>query len=154
MGTPDFGSTSTDYFEEKHKMIVNFKKSILMVAGAALQKLMDKFQNEQEIMMNLADMLILTYAAESTALRVEKLYSKYDESKISLYKDILDVFMFDTASKINKYGIDAICSFAEGDEQAGMMMGMKRFTKAASINVVIARRRIAESLIEANNYNL
>jgi len=99
-------------------------------------------------------MLILTYAAESTALRVEKLYSKYDESKISLYKDILDVFMFDTASKINKYGIDAICSFAEGDEQAGMMMGMKRFTKAASINVVIARRRIAESLIEANNYNL
>ncbi|OIP00161.1 MAG: acyl-CoA dehydrogenase [Bacteroidetes bacterium CG2_30_33_31] len=154
MGIPDFGSTSTDYFEEKHKMIVNFKKSILMVAGAALQKLMDKFQNEQEIMMNLADMLILTYAAESTALRVEKLYSKYDESKISLYKDILDVFMFDTASKINKYGIDAICSFAEGDEQAGMMMGMKRFTKAASINVVIARRRIAESLIEANNYNL
>jgi alkylation response protein AidB-like acyl-CoA dehydrogenase len=153
MGIPDFGSTTTDYFEAKHKLIVNFKKSILMVAGAALQKYGANFQHEQEIMMNVADMLMYTYAAESTLLRVEKLSTMYDETKLALYKDILDVYVYDTASRINKIGVDTVNSFAEGDEQAGMLMGMKRFTKTAPVNVVAARRRIADHLIEANKYN-
>ncbi len=153
MGIPDFGSTSTDYFEAKHKLIVNFKKAILMVAGAALQKYTTAFQNEQEIMMNIADMLMYTYAAESTLLRVEKLAGMYDEEKLAIYKDILDVFVFDSAYRINKIGIDAVNSFAEGDEQAGMLMGMKRFTKVNSVNVKEARRKIADQLIEANKYN-
>ena len=153
MGIPDFGSTTMDYFENKHKYIVNFKKAILMVAGAALQKYMDKFQNEQEIMLNVADMLMHTYAAESTLLRVEKLAGMYDEKKLAIYKDILDVFLYDTAYRINKIGLDAVNSFAEGDEQAGMLMGMKRFTKVNPVNVKEARRRIADYLIEANQYN-
>lgn len=152
MGIPDFGSTSVDYFAEKHKMIVNFKKSILMVAGAALQKFTDKIQNEQEILMNVADMLMYTYAAESMMLRVEKLSGMYDEEKLDIYKEMLDVFMYDTAYRINKIGIDAVNSFAEGDEKAGMLMGMKRFTKVSSVNVVAARRKIAGKLIEANKY--
>ncbi len=152
MAIPDFGSTTVDYFEEKHKLLVNFKKSILMVAGAALQKFTDKIQNEQEILMNVADMLMYTYAAESTLLRVEKLSKMYDEDRLAIYKDILDVYMYDTASRINKTGVDTVNSFAEGDEQSAMLMGMKRFTKAAPVNVVEARRRIAAKLIDANKY--
>ncbi len=152
MAIPDFGSTTVDYFEEKHKLLVNFKKSILMVAGAALQKFTDKIQNEQEILMNVADMLMYTYAVESTLLRVEKLSKMYDEDKLAIYKDILDVYMYDTASRINKIGVDTVNSFAEGDEQAAMLMGMKRFTKAAPVNTVAARRRIADKLIDANKY--
>lgn len=153
MGIPDFGSTTVDYYEEKHKLIINFKKAILMVAGAALQKFTTSLQNEQEIMMNVADMLMYTYAAESTVLRVEKLSTMYDEKKHAIYKDILDVMLYDTAARINKIGIDAVNAFAEGDEQAGMLMGMKRFTKAAPVNVVAARRRIAGQIIEAGKYN-
>jgi alkylation response protein AidB-like acyl-CoA dehydrogenase len=152
MAIPDFGSTTVDYFEEKHKLLVNFKKSILMVAGAALQKFTDKIQNEQEILMNVADMLMYTYAAESTLLRVEKLSKTYDENKLAIYKDILDVYMYDTASRINKIGVDTVNSFAEGDEQSAMLMGMKRFTRAAPVNVMAARRRIADKLIDANKY--
>ncbi len=154
MAIPDFGSSSPGYFEAKHKAIVNFKKSILMVAGAALQKFMDKFVNEQEIIMNLADMLNYTYAAESMMLRIEKLSSMYDEEKLTIYKDMLDVFFYDVAPKIHKFGIDAVNSFAEGDEHMGMLMGMKRFTKIAGVNVVAARRKIADHMIEANRYNL
>ena len=154
MAIPDFGSSSSGYFEAKHKAIVNFKKSVLMVAGAALQKFMDKFANEQEIIMNLADMLNYTYAAESMMLRIEKLSSMYDEEKLSIYKDMLDVFFYDVAPKIHKFGIDAVNSFAEGDEHMGMLMGMKRFTKIAGVNVVAARRKIADHMIEANKYNL
>ena len=153
MGIPDFGSTTADYYEEKHKMIINFKKAILMVAGAALQKFTTSLQNEQEIMMNVADMLMYTYAAESTLLRVEKLSTMYNEKKHAIYKDILDVMLYDNAARINKIGVDAVNAFAEGDEQAGMLMGMKRFTKAAPVNVVAARRRIAGQIIEAGKYN-
>ena len=154
MGIPDFGSVSTDYFEEKHKIIVNFKKSILMVAGAALQKYEEDFQNEQEILMNVADMLMYTYAAESMMLRVEKLSGMYDEEKMKLYKNMLDVFIYDTAARIYKIGQDAVNSFAEGDEQQAMLMGMKRFTKVKPVNVRDARRMIADKIIDDNRYNL
>ncbi len=153
MGIPDFGSTSMDYFEGHHKVIANFKKSILMVAGAALQKFTDKIQNEQEILMNVSDMLMYTYAAESMMLRIEKLNGMYDEEKMKLYKNMLDVFIYDTASRINKIGVDAVNSFAEGDERQAMLMGMKRFTKVNPVNVKDARRMIADKLIEDNRYN-
>ncbi|MEA3451668.1 MAG: acyl-CoA dehydrogenase family protein, partial [Bacteroidota bacterium] len=153
MQIPEFGTGSEDYFDIKAKVIKNFKKSILMVAGAALQKFAEKFAKEEELIMNAADMLIYTYAAESMLLRVQKLAEKYDDSKIALYKDILDVFMYDTAWKMWKIGVDAVNSFAEGDEQQAMLMGMKRFSKIDSVNVKDARRRIAEKLIEDNKYS-
>ncbi len=152
MGIPEFGSTSTDYFEVKRKLIVNFKKSILMVAGAAVQKFAQNFADEQEIMMNVADMVIQTYAAESMMLRIEKLESIHGAAFVSLQKAMLDVLMYDAAYKINKYGIDAINSFAEKDEQQAMLMGMKRFTKVANVNVKEARRMVADKLIELNSY--
>jgi len=152
MGIPDFGSVTTDYYESKKKMVVNFKKAILMVAGAAIQKYMDKFADEQEILMALADMIILTYAAESSLLRTEKLSHTLADDKLNLYKDMTDVFFYDAAAKINKYGVDAVNAFATGDEQQAMLMGMKRFTKAAGVNSIAARRRIADLMIEKNSY--
>jgi alkylation response protein AidB-like acyl-CoA dehydrogenase len=154
MAIPDFGNPSTDYFEEKHKIVKNFKKSILMVAGAALQKFMDKFQDEQEILMNVSDMLMYTYAAESMMLRVEKLDKMYDDDKMKLYKNMLDVFIYDTANRIYKIGLEAIYSFAAGDELMGMQMGMKRFTKVKGVNVKNARRMIADKIIEDNRYKI
>ena len=136
------------------KKLVVSVAMILMVAGASLQKYTTELQDEQEILMNLADMLIDTYAVESTLLRVEKLSTMYDEDKLAVYKDILDVFVVDMASKINKTGVDTVNYFAEGDEKMGMLMGMKRFTKAASVDVISARRRIASKIVEANKYGL
>ena len=151
MAIPDFGALTTDYYELKKKSILNFKKSVLMVAGAAVQKYTTEFAEEQEILMYAADMIIETYAAESMMLRVEKLEQNGAEN-IDLYKSMLDVFMYDASFRINKYGVDAVNSFASGDEQKGMLMGMKRFTKNESINVKEARRKIAEKLIEDNVY--
>jgi alkylation response protein AidB-like acyl-CoA dehydrogenase len=152
MSIPDFGSVTTDYFEAKRKMVVNFKKAILMVAGAAIQKYMDKFADEQEILIALADMIMYTYAAESSLLRTEKLSKTLSDDKLSLFKDMTDVLFYDFAGRINKSGVDAVNAFASGDEHQGMLMGMKRFTKSANVNSIGARRRIADFMIDKNQY--
>jgi alkylation response protein AidB-like acyl-CoA dehydrogenase len=153
MGIPDFGDTTQDYFEIKKKALANFKKAILMVAGAAAQKYQDKLQSEQELLFAAADMLMLTYASESFMLRVEKIQDMKGEEKAELLKLMLDVYFYDIAAAIKKFGDDAVNSFAEGNERMGMLMGMKRFTKVDGVNVIGARRKIADKIIEDNKYS-
>ncbi|KAA3614946.1 MAG: acyl-CoA dehydrogenase [Calditrichaeota bacterium] len=142
-----------DYFSTKKQIVSNFKKTVLLIAGAAMKKYQVALMQEQELLFNFSNIIMQLYTAESVMLRVQKLSKMYDENKLSLYKDILDVWVYDASFRIYKEGIDAINSFAEGDENKGLMMGLKRFTKVAGLNVVAARRRIADKLIEDNKYN-
>src|SRR5690606_24683043 len=132
-------------------LVKDFKKTILLTAGAAAQKLMMQLEHEQEILMAIADMAIDTYLAESLLLRVIKLQN---HENASIYKDILQCFLYDAADRIHKNGKDAINAFAEGDEQRMILMGLRRFTKAAPFNSKAARRRIADKLINDKKYSL
>lgn len=153
MSIPDFSiSDEEGIFISEKKVIKNMKKAILMVAGAALQKFMMKFEQEQEIIMNLADMMIELYIAESTLLRVEKLISVRGEAACTLQKDAALIYLHSAVEKTNNAGKSAITSFAEGDELRVMLMGLKRFTKIEPMNLKEARRRIAEASIEKNSY--
>ncbi len=152
MSIPDFGNDDESPFAKERKYIVNMKKAILMVAGAAVQKLMMKIENEQEILMNIADMAIETYVAESCLLRVMKQVDKVGEAAYTEQTDMMRVYLNDAMDKVNKAGKDAINSFAEGDEQRMMLLGLKRFTKAEPFNCKEARRRIANKLIAENKY--
>ena len=130
------------------------KKAILMTAGAAVQKLMMNLQHEQEILMNIADMAILTFNAESALLRVIKMADKQGEPTVSIQADMMRCYMNDAVDKLNKAGKEAINAFATGDEQRMMLLGLKRFTKTAAFNSKEARRRIADKLIADNKYSL
>lgn len=152
MSIPDFGGEDSALFATEKKYLQNFKKAALMVAGAAVQKLMMQLSKEQEVLMNIADMLIDLYVAESLQLRVEKLVSMRGEANCKEQIDMMRVFINDAADRINKNGKDAILSFAEGDEMRMMLMGLKRFTKTEAINVKEARRRVADKLISENKY--
>jgi hypothetical protein len=154
MSIPEFGNESDEIFSEEKKAIRNFKKAILLTAGAAVQKLMMKLESEQEILMNIADMAITTFNAESALLRVSKLVEQRGEAACTYEKDIMQTYLYDAGDKINKYGKDAINSFAESDEQRMMLMGIKRFTKVASFNTKESRRRIADRLIAEGKYAL
>lgn len=152
MGIPEFGDEDTALFAAEKKVIANLKKAILMAAGAAVQKFMQSLAKEQEILMNLADMVIDLYMAESALLRVEKMVAAKGEEASALYIDIAKIYLFDAVDRINKSGKDAIISFAEGDELRMMLLGLKRFTKMAPFNIKEARQRIAVKLIEDNTY--
>ncbi|MCI1190056.1 acyl-CoA dehydrogenase family protein [Hymenobacter sp. DH14] len=142
----------TGLFSKELKTIANLKKAILMVAGSAVQKFTATLAKEQELLMNIADMAIKTYIAESTILRVEKEAAAKGEEALALQADIARVYLADAVDTVEKAGKDAIGSMAEGDEQRLLLMGLKRFTKAELINVKESRRRIAAKLIEANEY--
>jgi len=153
MSIPDFSEEDEMPFAQERKLVNNFKKTILLTAGAAAQKLMMKLDNEQEVLMNIADMAIDTFVAESLLLRVMKL-SGTSTTNLHIYKDILNCFLYDAADRIHKNGKDAINAFAEGDEQRMILMGLKRFTKAQPFNSKDARRRIADHLISDRRYSL
>jgi hypothetical protein len=152
MSIPDFNFEEQDFFTTEGKYVKNFKKAVLLVAGAAVQKLMMNLAKEQEVLMYLADMLIETYVSESTLLRVEKLAGQRGEENVGFQKDIMQVYIRDAADKIFKAGKEALNSFSEGDERKMMLVGLKRFTKTEEINTTAARRRIAAKLIEENKY--
>jgi alkylation response protein AidB-like acyl-CoA dehydrogenase len=153
MSIPDFGSEEEGAFAKELKYIANFKKAILMVAGAAVQKLMMQLEKEQEVLMNIADMAIETFHAESALLRVIKLASTKGEAGVSLQADMMRTYLYDAADRINKAGKDALNSFAEGDELRMMHIGLKRFTKLEPFNTKDARRRVADRLIADNGYH-
>ncbi len=152
MGIPDFMEEVESLFAEEKKYIGNLKKAILMVAGMAAQKLMMELGKEQEILMNMADMLIDLYLSESILLRVEKRVQLKGEAECEIQIAMMRVFIHDAVDRIQKNGKEAISSFAEGDELQMMLMGLKRFTKNKVHNNKTARRRVAEALINAEKY--
>ncbi len=154
MSIPDFGDEDDAPFAKEHKAIANFKKCILMVAGAAVQKLMMTLSKEQEILMNIADMSIVTYHAESALLRLEKLSKTKSEAELAVQTAIVKTYIYDAADAINKAGKDALNSFADGDELRMMHIGLKRFTKVDPFNTKEARRTICAQLVADDGYKL
>jgi alkylation response protein AidB-like acyl-CoA dehydrogenase len=152
MSIPDFGAEDEALFSAEKKTLAQLKKSILMVAGTAVQKYMMSLAKEQEILMNIADMAIDVFVAESLLLRLQKLVDIKGEAACSLELDILRVYFSNAVDRVNVNGRTAINSMCEGDEQRMLLMGLKRFTKPSMVNTKDARRRIAAALCEANRY--
>lgn len=152
MSIPELGEEDNSLFGKEKGYLKNFKKAALMVAGSAVQKLAMSLAKEQEVLMNIADILIAIYTAESALLRAEKMVSVKGEAACAAQVDMVKVYFTDTADNIWKWGKDAIASYAEGDELKMMNLGIKRFTKTEVFNVKDARRRIAKVIVEGNKY--
>ena len=153
MSIPEMTEPSTNALGNEERYLEGFKKCILMVAGSAVQKLMQTLSKEQEILMNVADLAIWIYQAESVLLRVQKKIEKVGEEACAVDIAIAKSYFYDSADRIEKAAKDAIYSFAEGDEARMMLMGLKRFTKVEAFNPKNARQLIAQKLIEDKKYN-
>ena len=127
-----------------------------MVSGAAAKMQMDgklDLRNEQEILMNVADMLAEVFNSESTLLRVHKLAGmEIKPQSQEVYDAVLHVQFADATARVSKWATDALCSFAEGDMLKTFLMGLKRFTKYPPVNVKNERRTIAAAMIDANAF--
>jgi alkylation response protein AidB-like acyl-CoA dehydrogenase len=149
---PEFGDNGGNHLLAKEKkVLLNLKKTGLMIAGAAVQKLMMKLKDEQEILMNLADMLIEGYVAESVILRAEKLANLKGIDASQRQIDMAKIYLHTAIHKITIAAKEAIYAFSEGDEQRMLLLGLKRFTKIDPFNLKEARRKIADELLERND---
>ncbi|HJS00027.1 MAG TPA: acyl-CoA dehydrogenase family protein [Flavobacterium sp.] len=154
MGIPSFDIPDySELFAEEKEMITKLKKVFLMVSGAAVQKFGPQLEDHQQLLMAAADILIEIYMAESTVLRVEKLAKKEGADKVQEQIAMAQLYLYKAVDIINQKGKEGIVSFAEGDEQRMMLMGLKRFTKYTNMpNVIGLREKIAAKLISENKY--
>lgn len=153
MSVPDFSTPDADdIFGNERKALKNAKKAFLLVAGGAVQKLMMKLSEEQEILIHASDVLIDILAMESAMLRAEKLVNLHGQEASQIYIDMVKCFFFDAMDRINVNGKSALAAFATGDELRIMAMGLKRFTKYDFVNTKNIRRAVADKLIAENGY--
>jgi len=153
MDIPDFSAEEeVGLFVAEKKVLKNLKKATLLVAGAAVQKFAAKLDQEQEILMQAADMAIEVYVLESAILKTEKLANRLGEAACAERIDMVVSYTHRAANKVNMAGKEAIYAIAEGDEQRMMLLGLKRFTKTEAVNLKEVRRRIAAKLLDENRY--
>jgi alkylation response protein AidB-like acyl-CoA dehydrogenase len=154
MGIPSFDVPDySEFLAEEKEMIAKLKKAFLMVAGAAVQKFGAELEDHQQLLMAAADMLIEIYMAESAVLRTEKMAKKLGTDKVSDQLAMTQLYLYNAVDIVTQKGKEGIVSFAEGDEQRMMLMGLRRYTKYVNMpNVVKLREQIAAKVIAENKY--
>ncbi|PBI90846.1 putative acyl-CoA dehydrogenase [Flavobacterium sp. ACN2] len=154
MGIPSFDTPDfSELFAEEKVIIANLKKVFLMVAGSAVQKYGPELDAHQQLLMAASDILIEIYMAESTILRTEKLAKAQGEDKVQEQIAMAKLYLYKAVDIVNLRGKEGIASFAEGDEQRMMLIGLKRFTKYTNLpNVVALREKIAAKLVAEDTY--
>ena len=147
--TPDF----SELLSEEKDLITRLKKVFLMIAGSAVQKFGPDLEKHQMLLMAASDILIQTYMAESAILRTEKNAKRFGEEAQAEQIAMSKLYLYRAVDIIQQKGKEAIVSFAEGDEQRMMLMGLKRFTKYTNQpNVVKLRTQIADKVAADNGY--
>ena len=154
MGIPSFDAPDfSELFAEEKDLVARLKKVFLMVAGSAVQKFGQELEKHQQLMLAAADILIEIYMAESTILRTEKNAKRFGEEAQAAQIAMARLYLYNATETIIKKGKEAIISFAEGDEQRMMLMGLKRFTKYTNNpNVAALRTQIADKVAADNGY--
>ncbi|MBT8376356.1 MAG: acyl-CoA dehydrogenase family protein [Bacteroidia bacterium] len=154
MGIPSFDTPDySELFAEEKEIISKLKKVFLMVAGSAVQKYGPDLEKHQQLLMAASNILIEIYMAESAILRAEKNAKRFGEDTQKEQIAMAKLYLFNAVETVKKNGIEGIISFAEGDEQKMMLMGLKRFTKYTNYpNVVALRNTIAEKVKAENKY--
>jgi len=153
VSVPSFETMDTsELFAMEKDLVHKLKKVFLMVGGKAAMALQDRIEDEQEIMMNLADVMIEIYASESVLLRTEKLVSQRGEAACAAQIAMSRIYLYEAIDKVEAAAKEAIVSFAKGDEQKVMLMGLKRFTKPDFVNTKELRRQVADVMIGEGKY--
>ncbi len=154
MGIPSFDTPDySEVLSEEKDMILKLRKSILMIAGKAVQTFMMDLDKQQFLLTDISNMLIETYMAESTILRASQTAKTQGESAAKYQIALAQLNLYNAVEIIDKAGKNALHSFVAGDEQRMMLMGLKRFTKYVNTpNPYELRKLIAKELINNNDY--
>ncbi len=143
------------FLGEEFEFVNNLKTIFMIITGAAGAKLKEKLVEEQEIVMNLADILSMAFVTESAFLRVKKLSEKKDVSKteLDIKTKLAQLYLYDALDAVRKSANNAIDSYAKGAEKKLLKSLMRRMLRTYHINPKDVRREVADYMIKQNGYN-
>jgi alkylation response protein AidB-like acyl-CoA dehydrogenase len=154
----DYSPMSVELPEEplalQTHMVEMCKKAVIFVAGVAVQKLMQKLANEQEVLMRLADMIIQTFAMESGLLRAKKAIASLGVDKAQLYVDFVETYVDDMIPMIDMWGKQALAYVEDGDTLRTQLVGLRKLLKYTPLNQIAINKRIAAKVISKGAYPL
>jgi hypothetical protein len=109
--------------------------------------------DQQEVLLNCADIIMDAYQMETAILRAKKYADANGEDAAARYVDMASIYCNDAIQRVDAKAKNTIAAIAEGDEGRTLLVALKRFTKNNSpVNTIAARQRIAELMIGANTY--
>ncbi|MED4731521.1 acyl-CoA dehydrogenase family protein [Aneurinibacillus migulanus] len=145
-------SESTGLLEPESKMLEAAKKLFLMVGGTAVQKYMQKVDQEQEILENLSNLMITIYALESALLRAKKTADRKGEAAAQLQVDMTRAYFQEVWSDLEKWAKEVLVATSEGDVLRTQLSIVKKLVRMQPINTIALKRGIAKRIIEAEQY--
>ncbi|MFC8149535.1 acyl-CoA dehydrogenase family protein [Bacillus paralicheniformis] len=138
--------------EQEKYLLRNAKKIALMIAGLAAQKYGKALDQEQEILVNIADIVSQVYAMEAAILRTEKAIQATGEDKNAqkiLYTQIFAQVAF---QEIESHAKESLIAVESGDSLRMMLSALRKLTRFTPVNVIEKKRHAAKGIFEAEKY--
>jgi alkylation response protein AidB-like acyl-CoA dehydrogenase len=149
LGPPSLGASDDSPLAEERRAVEAFKKTALMILGLAMQTYGQKLGDQQEVLINAADIIIDVFSAESAVLRA---LAQADGSQRSLHVDAARVFVNDAAMRVDASARQALAAMTQGDTLRTMLAGLRRLLKFSPIDTVTLRRRLADAAVARGGY--
>ena len=155
MGIPSFGEMGEPGFlEEEAKIVANLKKIALASLGIAAQKHGEGLKDQQEILSDVADIVMEAYACESGLLRTLKRAETGGEEAAALMAKMVTLYVHDAVERCGVWGRNVLADTLAGDELRAMMAGLRRLSKHDPVSRAKLHGEIAEAMIEARGYTV
>jgi len=150
LGPPGLTSGDDSPLAEERRAVEAFKKTALMVLGLAMQTYGQKLGDQQEVLINVADIMIDVFSAESAVLRA--LAQAERTPQAALHVDAARVFVNDAAMRVDASARQALAAMTQGDTLRTMLAALRRLLKFAPIDTVTPRRRLADEAVSRGGY--
>lgn len=140
--------------KEEARIVQAIKDVFMFLSGAAGRKLGKAMVDEQEMVMNLADILADAFICDSALLKVRKLEMEYatDSEKLAIQQKMLQVYLYEALERTRKSALDLISAYTTGFTRSMMRFLVGRILKSYNINPKQLRRDITGYMVKEGGY--
>jgi alkylation response protein AidB-like acyl-CoA dehydrogenase len=135
-------------------MLEMIKKSVLLTAGATMERFGRNLADEQEILRRLADMIIWSYALDSGLIRAQKAIEANGLESARFHEKAIMAAMDHMIGIIELWAREILLHCGRDDEMQTMRLGLKKILKYQPIDRISLNRDISQMVIAKGDYPL
>jgi alkylation response protein AidB-like acyl-CoA dehydrogenase len=149
----DSGSDASELLAREAEALASAKKIALFAAGVASQRFMAGLQEQQEVMADLAAIIMQVYALESALLRARKLAAS-GKGSAEVAAAMTGLLADETMALAEQSAKRVLAACAEGDLLRTQLAILRRLARFTPADVVGLSRTVARHCIQAERYPL